>query len=113
MFVSTQAIPQIASEYLSEVIFPKVSSPLGQFGIGFVLPYLTSSLEARVTAMLPSLKLMGIVDENNRIDLDKAYAAAKDALEKAGGRITVYNYTADNEDLVSLYEIAKRHAVAG
>lgn len=111
MFVSTQALPQIATEYLAEVIFPKMTTPLGQFGLGFALPYLGNAVQTRVAAMMPTLTVLGIVDENGKIDLDKAKHAASQALEGSGGKLAIAGYVADSADIDALYEIAKRHAV--
>lgn len=110
MYVSTQAIPQIVTEYLTEVIFPKVPTPLGQFGLGFLLPYAGSAVETRLASMLPALTTLGIVDANGKIDMDKALEAANTAMTKTGGKVTVLGYTADTDDLATIYQIAKRHA---
>lgn len=110
MFVSTQVLPQIAAEYLSEVILPKVPTPLAQFGLGFALPYLGNAVQTRVAAMMPALTVLGVVDANGKIDLDKAKTAALGALEKAGGKLPVAGYTADQADIEALYTIAQRHA---
>lgn len=110
MFVSTQAIPQIAQEYLSEVILPKMPTPLGQFGLGFVLPYVGTGVQSRLAAMMPALTMLGIVDGNGKIDLEKARTAAVQALEKAGGKLPVAGYNADRADIDALFQIAQRHA---
>lgn len=110
MFVSTQVLSQIAAEYLSEVILPKVPTPLAQFGLGFALPYLSNAVQMRVTAMMPMLTTLGIVDANGKVDLDKAKSAATQALEKTGGKLNVSGYTADQADIDALFSIAQRHA---
>lgn len=110
MFVSTQALSQIAAEYLSEVILPKVPTPLAQFGLGFALPYISNAVQMRVSSMMPTLTMLGIVDANGKVDLDKAKLAAMQALEKAGGKVYVSGYTADQSDIDALYSIAQRHA---
>lgn len=110
MFVSTQVLPQIAAEYLSEVILPKVPTPLAQFGLGFALPYLGNAVQTRVATMMPALTMLGVVDANGKIDLDKAKTAALGALEKAGGKLPIAGYVADRTDIEALYTIAQRHA---
>lgn len=110
MFVSTQAIPQIAMEYLSEVIFPKMATPLGQFGLGFALPYVGNGVQNRLAAMLPTLTMLGIVDATGKVDIEKAKTAAVQALEKAGGKLPIAGYNADKADIEALYTIAQRHA---
>lgn len=110
MYVSTQAIPQIATEYLSEVVLPKVPTPIGQFGLGFVLPYLSGGVKARLDEMMPTLRMLGIVDDKGKMDLKKAESAASDALAKAGGKVLIWNYNADQSDINALVQIAMRHA---
>lgn len=112
MFISTQAIPQVAQEYLSEVIMPKVPSQMAKFGLGFILPYLSSGVQTRIDEYLPALRMLGIVDENRKMDLDKAKSAATQALEKAGGKVTVAGYMADRDDIEALFNIAQRHATS-
>lgn len=110
MFISTQAIPQIASEYLSEVILPKMPTPLGQFGLGFLLPYVGNGVQARLMQMIPTLKAVGVIDDKDKLDLEKARTAALQALEKAGGKLPVAGYNADRADIDALFQIAQRHA---
>lgn len=111
MFVSMQVVPQIAQEYLMEVVMPKVPTPMLKFGLGFILPYLSSGVQTRIDEYLPALKMLGIVDENGRMDLDKAKAAATDALAKTGGKLSISGYDADQADIDALYRIAQRHAL--
>lgn len=110
MFVSTQELPKIASEYLTEVILPKVPTPLAQFGLGFALPYMGNAVQTRVAMMMPTLTMLGVVDGNGKIDLEKAKSSALQAIEKAGGQIPVAGYLANASDIEALYTIAQRHA---
>ena len=110
MFVSTQSLPQIAREYVSEVIFPKAPTPAMQFGIGFLLPYMDSMIQSKVAQTSPALQALGVIDANGKLDLDKAKSAATTALEKAGGRVVLAGYTADLSDIEALFSIAQRHA---
>lgn len=112
MYVATQAIPQIVSEYLSGTVLPKAPTPLSKFGLGFMLPYIQGGVQSRLAAALPMLQMMTLVDEHGRVDLDKARSAASEALEKAGGRLTVSGYTVDQADLDALFQIAQQHAVS-
>lgn len=64
----------------------------------------------RVEQSLPTLKMLGIVDEG-KVDLDRASAAAYAALEEAGGKVELSGYMVDKADIDALLEIAKKHAV--
>ena len=81
-----------------------------KFGIGFVSPYIRDAVAVRVEQSLPTLKMLGIVDEG-KVDLDRASAAAYAALEEAGGKVELSGYMVDKADIDALLEIAKKHAV--
>lgn len=110
MFVSTQNLPAIAKEYVSQVIFPKAPNQVTQFSIGFLLPYMDSMIEQRVNQMKPVLKGLGVVNEHDKIDLERARTSAMQALEKAGGKVEIFGYGADGSDIDALFSIAQRYA---
>lgn len=76
-----------------------------------VSPYIRDAVAARVDQYMPTLKMLGIVTEEGKVDLDRATAAASAALEKAGGKVELSGYIMDKADIDALLEIAKRHAV--
>lgn len=110
MFISTQVASQVAAEYLQEVILPKVATPVAQFGMGFLMSYVDDAVKAQIAENMPVLTMLGIVDKNGKIDLDKARAAALKQLERQGGTVAIKNYNANKDDIEALYKIAQRHA---
>ena len=90
---------------------PKAPTGLLKFGIGFVSPYIRDAVAVRVEQSLPTLKMLGIVTEEGKVDLDRASAAAYAALEEAGGKVELSGYMVDKADIDALLEIAKKHAV--
>lgn len=110
MNVEVSQIPTIASEFITTVVMPKAPTGLLKFGIGFVSPYIRDAVAVRVEQSLPTLKMLGIVDEG-KVDLDRASAAAYAALEEAGGKVELSGYMVDKADIDALLEIAKKHAV--
>lgn len=110
MNVEVSQIPTIASEFITTVVMPKAPTGLLKFGIGFVSPYIRDAVAVRVEQSLPTLKMLGIVDEG-KVDLDRASAAAYAALEEAGGKVELGGYMVDKADIDALLEIAKKHAV--
>ena len=112
MFISTQALPQAVKDYVQEVIFPKAPTPLAQFGVGFMLPYVNRMVDQKVAQASPALLALGVIDEHGKIDLDQAKAAAVQALEKAGGKLAIAGYSADMSDIDALYAIAQRYATS-
>ena len=111
MNVEVSQIPTIASEFITMVVMPKAPTGLLKFGIGFVSPYIRDAVAVRVEQSLPTLKMLGIVTEEGKVDLDRATAAASAALEKAGGKVELSGYMVDKADIDALLEIAKKHAV--
>ena len=63
MNVEVSQIPTIASEFITTVVMPKAPTGLLKFGIGFVSPYIRDAVAVRVEQSLPTLKMLGIVDE--------------------------------------------------
>lgn len=57
----------------------------------------------------PALKFADVMDEAGMIDLDKAYALAKDAFQKSG-KVPVMGLLLDDGDVEIIHEIAKRYA---
>lgn len=110
MNVEVSQIPTIASEFITTVVMPKAPTGLLKFGIGFVSPYIRDAVAVRVEQSLPTLKMLGIVDEG-KVDLDRASAAAYAALEEASGKVELSGYMVDKADIDALLEIAKKHAV--
>lgn len=111
MFVEVSHIPTIVSEFVTTVVMPKAPTGLMKFGIGFVSSYIRDAVAARVDQYMPTLKMLGIVTEEGKVDLDRATAAASAALEKAGGKVELSGYMVDKADIDALLEIAKKHAV--
>ena len=96
MNVEVSQIPTIASEFITTVVMPKAPTGLLKFGIGFVSPYIRDAVAVRVEQSLPTLKMLGIVDEG-KVDLDRASAAAYAALEEAGGKVELSGYMVDKD----------------
>lgn len=109
MFVSIQEVPKIVREFLEEIIFPRATTPLMQFRIGFAIPYVDGAVQMRLAEAQPQLLMLGVVDANGKVNLDKAKESALRALEKVGGKLPIADYIADRDDLEDLFKIAQRH----
>lgn len=113
MFVHTSVLPDIAAEYLTSVVLPKLPTPLLQFGVGFALPFVSGRVREMVAANQAALRSWGLIDDNGKVDLDKAKCAAYEGLERCGGTLPIMGYAADRSDVDALFEIAKRHSTTG
>ena len=114
MFLPVQNIPVVSREFVLTHIVPNAPSGKVKFGLAFLSTYLQDAIVRQVDALLPSAKAWGIVDENNRFDLDKGRKAAVDALNASGGKVPLIDglYDIDARDLDKIFEIASRHAMS-
>jgi hypothetical protein len=107
MFLPSAEIEKVAIEYLISEIAPKL--PIGPkyalyLGIGMI------SSGSLLERFMPTLKLLGVLDEYHRVDIEKARIAATDAMTKVGGRLPMYGYVADQSDIEAIYNIAKKYS---
>lgn len=111
-FLPVQNFPVVIREFVLTHIVPNAPSGKVKFGLAFLTSYIQDGITRQVEAMLPSVKVWGIIDEQNRFDLDKGRKAALDALNAAGGKVPLIEglYDIDAQDLEKIFEIARRHA---
>lgn len=103
-------VPQIAAEYFDNVLMPAAlqSGGVKAFMVGFLGGVVTRNAGPMVEQYLPMSKAIGIVDENNLLDLDLVYEQATKALQKAP--VIVSGYKVDQSDLEAILQIARRYA---
>ncbi len=106
MRIHSNKIPDIVSEFLLTRVIPKAPNSATQFGYGFLVPYVAKTAQDMAGNTL--LKSLGIIDAEGAIDLDTARTSANTALDKAGGRVTLYGVSFDRSDLDALFEIAQK-----
>lgn len=111
MKVSVNNLSRIANDYIMQVIVPKMPNNYMKFGLAFAANYVGSSFVNQQLAKYQNIiKTFGIIDENNCIDIDLFRDNALKALKTCdGSRFAIYNYTVDEEDINSLYLIAKNY----
>lgn len=95
----------VALQWIEKVVFPR-SAPTQIFVISFLLGQMNGQLDS----YMEQAKLLA--DAEGYIDLNEAAQNAREALKKAGGKITIpyLNWVFDGDDLESLLSIAKEHA---
>lgn len=101
MRAAVKDLGDIAAQWLDTVLFPK-SNALQTAAVMFAfLQYKEQMINLFAPLLLP--------DAAGMFDLDKARASAEQALNKAGGSITIpyINYKFDTADLQQLFEIAQ------
>ena len=98
----------ILAAYLDQEVIPKATGlqKVGAIMVGTIAAQKSGQMVKQYT---PALKFADVMDEAGMIDLDKAYALAKDAFQKPG-KVPVMGLLLDDGDVEIIHEIAKRYA---
>lgn len=98
-------LPQVVLEFTDSVLMPAASTKGGAlpFAVGVASGLAIKRVPETVNKCLPTLKSLGVVDEQNCIDIDLLYEEAAKAL--AAHPFTIAGYTPDAGDLENLKEI--------
>ena len=112
-FLPVQNFPVVIREFVLTHIVPNAPSSKVKFGLAFLTSYIQDGITRQIEGMLPAAKAWGIIDDQNRFDLEKGKKAATDALSAAGGKVPLIEglYDVDVGDLNKIFEIAQRHAM--
>lgn len=122
MKINLNDLPKIAHVYVRQQVLPKVpSSPL-QFLLGLGNNYIANVaveniLKSGLVKYYEMLRAIGIIDENNQIDIEKLYENSINAIDDCTGHSFSFNitndkrYTMNKDDIAELFNIAKRYVV--
>lgn len=110
MRIAVGHIPNVITEYFDAVIMPAAAQAGGlkAFGVGFMGGLIARQAPQMVDRYLPMAQALGLVDQENILDLDLALNEASKALGKAP--IVIAGYRPDQEDLTRIREIAQKYA---
>ncbi len=99
----------VVLEFTDEVLMPAAQVRGGAlpFTLSIVAGLAAKQAPQMAAQYVPALKALGVVDEQNRVDVDLLYGEAVKALE--AHPLTVAGYTVDTGDLDKLREIMNRH----
>lgn len=111
MKIAVGNIAPIVAEYFDSVIMPSAQAAGGikAFTVGFVGGLVARQTPDMVNQYLPMAKALGLVDNDNLLNVDLAYEEAQKALTKSP--LLIAGYRADIEDLNKIRDIARRYAV--
>ena len=100
----------VVAEFFDGVLIPAAlqGGGLRAFTVGFLGGVVSRNVPSMVDQFLPMAKSVGVVDENNLIDLEMVYEEATKALRKAP--VVVSGYRVDQSDLDNLLNIARKYA---
>ena len=102
-------LPAVVVEFAQQVLIPAAEKQGGSlpFAVGIVSGLVAQRAPAMLDTYLPILKSLGVVDEQNRIDVDLLYNEASKNIE--AHPFTVGPYKPDKSDIDALREIMNRH----
>ncbi|MGN1208897.1 MAG: hypothetical protein ACI4SV_01240, partial [Duodenibacillus sp.] len=91
------------------VLFPAAARVGGMtpFTVGLAVGLASRKVPEMVEQYMPTLKALGVVDQDNMIDIDLLHGEAVKSLER--NPIVVAGYRPDRGDLDRLREIMMRH----
>lgn len=111
MKIATGNIPAVIAEYFDSVIMPSAQMAGGvkAFTVGFIGGLVSRQAPQMVDQYTPMARALGLVNNENMLDIDMAYEEASKALSKTP--LVVAGYRADQEDLNRIRDIARKYAV--
>ncbi len=112
MKIKVADLSVVLRDYLAADVLPKATAnPILQFMLGITSIKLTDHTVANfLSAYMPVLQALDIIDKDGEIDIDDLYETATKALsDYCSGAVEVMGYRADQDDLDSLRNIAMKH----
>lgn len=108
-----EVINGVSSYVKSEVLPNLPSEGLKGFGIGFAAALAMNRIETIIRQLVqtPLVGMLGVVDEDDRVDIDALRAAALQAMPEEGLGIQLtaqHKITFSDEDVNKLYNLMKR-----
>lgn len=108
MFLPIGNVKQVLSDFLQTEVLPKAAGGQG-FVFGVAAGMLLRSLDSKIETVIPQLKAIGILDDQNRIDLEALHEEAGKTIDKTGS-FNVMGYVLDKTDIDALYRIAQKYS---
>lgn len=105
MLLSLEKLPNIITEFAESRLLP-VAPPVVQFMIGGALPLVLTRTGEMLAQYSPVLKAIGILTEQNKIDVEKSTAFIRNGFTKST-KFQIMNFTFDKNDgefLIGLME---------
>lgn len=108
MKIALDAAPAVLVDYMEKAILPKAAG-WQKFAVGAAMFALGTRAQGMIQdpALLSTMRAVGVLGQDNLIDMDYARDMALSAMEKAGGKLPAMGYVLDSTDIEALYESAK------
>lgn len=108
MFLPMDKVGDVLATYIDQEIIPQ-SLGFQKLVAAMVGITLVKNTEATIGQYKDFLRMLDILDEKDRIDIDAARALARASFQKTGA-VTALGVTFNEDDVDSLYALAKKHA---
>lgn len=113
MLITKEQLLDAVNQYIDTDIMSHTSkmSAFEQFVFGFKIGVFKRSLPDKLNTYLesPSIKLLGIVSDDGKLNLDIIYASAVDSIKRVGS-IEISELRFNESDLNKLYTIIKERS---
>ena len=105
-------ITPIVSDFIDQVLMPAAQRAGGMipFTVGVVSGYVLRNVDGMVKQHINVAKSIGIVDDENMIDVDMAYEVLSDSLSKSP--LIIANYKFAQDDLDTLHDIMLKYSAS-
>lgn len=113
MKINIEQLERAVHTYFNTEILTKATG-FKKFTAGLVFEMYSAKLKTILIELLnnPLIKLSGIIDENNFIDVEQLYHAAKEAIHKSG-QFTQLGIIFNESDIDKLYTIIQQQTQIG
>ena len=108
MKIAVADAPIVLVDYMEKHVLSKAAG-LQKFAVGAAMFGLAHRAQGLVTnpQLVSTLKTLGVVGEDDLLDMDYARDMALDAMQKSGGKLPLMGYVLDASDIEAIYECAK------
>ena len=113
MKINTEQLERAVQIYFNSEILPKAAG-FKKFTASLVFEMYSTKIKTIIIELLnnPLIKLSGIVDDDNFIDVDQLYHAAKEAIRNSG-QFTLLGIIFNESDIDKLYTIIQQNQIGG
>ena len=107
MKIATSDIPAIIGQYVDSEVAP-IASGMQKFGAYSLVFVIQNKIKDIIDQYGPTMKMIGIMDDEQMLDMDAAREMASFAMQKAH-KVNVLGFIMDEHDIDSLYTISQRY----
>ena len=105
--ISLSKLQNVIPEFIDSRLIPSAPSTM-KWILGGATFVILKRLDDIVAQYSPTMKTMGLLNDNNQIDIEIAKGFINSAFEKSG-RVTVFNFTFDKTDGEALIGILEKY----